>query len=204
MQEMAIARGRSRTGFCNSQIVVNNTQPPWKRQNTVKRSYIGLLCGLHAACEPSWPLLCWPSNQIPRQAKYSLLRLAENKYTYFHLFYNEIEIVPAGVWEQSAVEWESDQCWVCLRILPGEELRPAPAQVDQACDADDHEGQQLGVGEVVLDLEIDKDNLPTVRKQKKIAENLLVVFSFQETEGATKIKILHCSPERPSWHCSNW
>ena len=72
--------------------------------------------------------------------------------SHLHLLDNEVEIVPAGVGEQPGVEGESNDGHVSLGVLECEELRLAVAQLDDARDGDEDEGEQLGVGEVVLDL----------------------------------------------------
>ena len=68
---------------------------------------------------------------------------------------DEVEIVPAGVGEEAGVEGESNDGHVSLRVLEGEELRLAVAQLDDASDGDEDEGEHLGVGEIVLDLKAD-------------------------------------------------
>ena len=93
-----------------------------------------------------------------------------------HLLNDEVEVVPAGVGEEAGVEGEGDDGGVLgeegdqgdgrahrLAALPGEVLGPPVSQLDEPGggvggkevlpgDADEDEGDHLGVGEVVLDL----------------------------------------------------
>ena len=76
--------------------------------------------------------------------------------SYLHLLDDEVEIVPAGVGEQAGVEGESNDGHVSLGVLEGEELRLPVAQLDDAGDGNEDEGEHLGVGEIILDLETQK------------------------------------------------
>ena len=69
---------------------------------------------------------------------------------YLHLLDDEVEVVPAGVGKQPGVEGEGDDGWVCLRPVPGEVLGVPRPQLDEPGEADEDEGEDLGVGEVVL------------------------------------------------------
>ena len=71
---------------------------------------------------------------------------------YLHFFYDKVEIVPACVGEESRVKWESNDCDILLCVLPGEELCPPLAQLQEPSAADDDQGQELSIGEVILNL----------------------------------------------------
>ena len=68
-----------------------------------------------------------------------------------HFLDNKVEAVPAGEGEQAGVEGEGEGGGVSLRVVPGEVLHPAPAQLHHPRGHDDDQGDHLGVGEVVLD-----------------------------------------------------
>ena len=70
---------------------------------------------------------------------------------YLKLLDDKVEIVPAVVGEQAGVEGEHDAGEVSLRVLEVEVLRLPPSELDQPCPDDDEEGEELGVGEHVLD-----------------------------------------------------
>ena len=84
--------------------------------------------------------------------------MAGGAQSYLHLLDDEVEIVPPGVGEQAGVEGESNDGHVRLGILECEELRLTVAQLDDAGDGDEDEGEHLGVGEIVLDLNTQRSN----------------------------------------------
>ena len=87
------------------------------------------------------------SYTINEHSKHSIVYLTD-----LHLLDDEVEVVPAGVGEEARVEGEGDHRDVSLRVLEGEELGPAVAELHQARDRDDDQREHLGVGEVVLHL----------------------------------------------------
>ena len=82
-------------------------------------------------------------------------RVGGSALCYLHLLDDEVEIVPAGVGEEAGVEGESNDGHVSLGVLEGEELRLPVAQLDDASDGDEDEGEHLSVSEIVLDLKPD-------------------------------------------------
>ena len=86
---------------------------------------------------------------INEHSKHSIINLLNPD---LHLLDDEVEVVPAGVGEEARVEGEGDHRDVSLRVLEGEELGPAVAELHQARDRDDDQREHLGVGEVVLHL----------------------------------------------------